>query len=263
MADDDKFERALKLLEADEVEPALSIFHELAVSANDKDSKVSYTLGELTALVRLGSTAEARQLLQNSSALFKGTDEAEARAELIAIQINSVEDKWDAVLLGLERLLRRYAEILQDPQLRDVYEEAQLRRGMRLAYLEQFREALPVLEEALDFYPPLLSAEFYFELGRCYLEADDVSNAKEALTKAMSLGLDDARAASAAWNLAVLLMRQGDNEQALETLRCAEKHANSAGVSKQNIHKALAICLHKMGMIDQAQHYAREGKCKL
>src|SRR5208337_4978137 len=111
--------------------------------------------------------------------------------------------------------LQTYSEILQHPQMRDAYEELQWRRGLRLAALERFQEALPVLEEALDFYPPLLTGEFYFELARCYLDAEDRANAKEALVKAVSMGLDDARAASARWDLAVILMKQGDHSRAL------------------------------------------------
>jgi hypothetical protein len=112
----------------------------------------------LFASVRPGRTQQARQVLKTARPLFLKSDEAQLRADLIEVQINSVEDKWSHVLPSLDRMLRKYVEILQDPQTRDVYEEIQLRRGMRLAFLGRFREASPVWRRSstlTDHYFPV------------------------------------------------------------------------------------------------------------
>lgn len=144
MNPDHKFEATLKLLEAGDYESARANFHELASEAQENETKCTYTLGELLALVRLGRTSEARQLLKVSRHFLSETDEGQARADLIEVQIDSVEDKWDHVLPSLERMASKYEQILREPHLRDVYEELQVRRGMRLASLGKLQEAAPI-----------------------------------------------------------------------------------------------------------------------
>jgi tetratricopeptide (TPR) repeat protein len=260
---DQRFEQTLRLLEAGDYESALSNFRELASEAQESEAKSTYTLGELHALVRLGRTREARQVLKAARPLFLKSDEAQLRADLIEVQINSVEDKWNRALPSLDRMLRKYVEILHDPQIRDVYEEIQLRRGVRLAFLGRFREASPVLEEVLNFNPSLLSSEFWHELGRCYLATQQYGRAGEAFSKAVSIGLDDVRAANARWEMGVILMRNQAHALALEQLRLAEEHAGAAKIQKKNIYKAMALSLSKLGMENEAMHYARLAGVKL
>jgi hypothetical protein len=80
---DDKFEATLKLLEAGDYESARAHFHELAIKAEANETKSTYTLGELLALVKLGRTSEARRLLKVSDSFLRETDEGQVRAALI------------------------------------------------------------------------------------------------------------------------------------------------------------------------------------
>ena len=246
---DDKFEATLKLLEAGDYESARATFHELAIKAAANENKSAYTLGELLALVRLGRTSEARRLLELSDSFLRETDEGQVRAALIEVQIDSVEDNWSRVLPSLGRMLRKYKKSLSDPQLRDVYEEIQLRRGMRVAFLGRFREALPILEEVVSFNTSsLLSGEFWYEMGKCYVDAGDFEKAGEAYSKALGYGLDDVRASHAHWEVAVILMRNESHARALDELGLAEKHANTANIEKKNIYKAMSVAFFKLGM---------------
>ena len=254
---DHKFEATLKLLEIGDYEAARANFHELASEAQENESKCTYTLGELLALVRLGRTSEARQLLKASRSFLGETDEGQVRADLVEVQIDSVEEKWDHVLPSLERMAQKYKEILCDAQLRDVYEEIQLRRGMRLAFLGKFREAAPILAEVLTFNnSSLISAEFWYELAKCYVDSDDFEKAKDAYSNALDMGLDDIRASHAHWEIAVCLMRKESHARALEELRLAEERATAAKIEKKNIHKAMSVAFFKLGMKDEAMRYA-------
>ena len=254
---DDKFEATLKLLEAGDYESARANFHELAVKAEANETKSTYTLGELLALVKLDRTSEARRLLKVSDSFLRETDEGQVRAALIEVQIDSVEGIWGHVLPSLDRMLREYKQILNDPQLRDVYEEIQLRRGMRLAFLGRFREALPILEEVVSFNnPALLSGEFWYEMGKCYVDAGDFEKAGEAYSKALGYGLDDVRASHAHWEVAVILMRNESHARALGELGLAEKHATAANIEKKNIYKAMSVAFFKLGMKEEGTRYA-------
>ena len=260
---DDKCEATLKLLEAGDYEAARATFHELAIKAAANENKSAFTLGELLALVRLGRTSEARRLLELSDSFLRETDEGQVRAALIEVQIDSVEDNWSRVLPSLERMLRKYKKILSDPQLRDVYEEIQLRRGMRVAFLGRFRKALPILEEVVLFNnPSLLSGEFWYEMGKCYVHAGDFEKAGEAYSKALGYGLDDVRASHAHWELAVILMRNESHARALDELGLAEKHANTANIEKTNIYKAMSVAFFKLGMKEDGMRCATMAEVK-
>ena len=191
------------------------------------------------------------------------TEEGQVRADLIEVQIDSAQDKWHHVLPSLERMTRKYREILRDPQLRDVYEEIQLRRGMRLAFLGKLHEAGPILGEVLTFNnPSLMSAGFWYELGKCYVDNDDFEKAKEAYSNAVKMGLDDISASHAHWEIAACLMRKESHARALEELRLAEERANTAKIDKKNIYKAMSVAFLKLGMKDEGMRYATLARVK-
>jgi tetratricopeptide (TPR) repeat protein len=152
-------------------------------------------------------------------------------------------------------MVKRYGDNLRHPQLRDVYEEVQLRRGMRLAHLGRFREALPLLEECLNFTAPLITSELYYELGRCYVDAGDLQRARSCLTKALDMGLDQARASSAHFNLGTIHMRNDAYAKAVKEFDLAEAHADAANISKKSIYKAGAVSYDRLGQSEKAMRY--------
>jgi tetratricopeptide (TPR) repeat protein len=165
-----QLDQAGKLMVEGDFEASLKAFRELGTRAKDAESKFDCTYGELLSLISLRKTDEARKLLQVARETFSEIEEAMARADMAEIELDSIEDRWDRVLPSLDRMIDRYGDMLRHPQLRDMYEQVQLRRGMRLAYLQRFKEALPLLEEAVSFDLPSADGNLYHELGRCYLE---------------------------------------------------------------------------------------------
>jgi tetratricopeptide (TPR) repeat protein len=260
MDEQERLERARNLMETGDFESSLKAFREIGSAAQDVDTKFDCTYGELLSLIRLGKDHEARQLLRVIRKTFAEIDEALVRADEAEIELDSWEDRWDRVLPALDRMLDRYGDLLHHPRLRDMYEQVQLRRGMRLADLGRYKEALPLLEEAVTFDLPRSDGNLYHELGRCYLDSEDYERANDALTKAIKLGIHDSRAAHAHWNIAVILLRKDSAARALDELRLAEEHATSAGTSKKNIYKAMAIAFHKLGMVEDALRYAKMSK---
>ena len=128
---------------------------------------------------------------------------------------------------------------------------------MRLASLGKLRDAAPILGEVLSFKnSSLISAEFWYELGKCYVDGDDFEKAREAYSNALSMGLDDVRASHAHWETAVCLMRKESHARALEELRLAEERANAANIEKKNIYKAMSVAFFKLGMNEEAMRYA-------
>jgi tetratricopeptide (TPR) repeat protein len=260
MDEQEQFDQARKLMENGDFESSLKAFRELGSAAKDVDPKFDCSYGELLSLIRLGKANEARELLRVIRKTFAAIDEALVRADEAEIELDSQEDRWDRVLPALERMLDRYGDLLHHPRLRDMHEQVQLRRGMRLAYLGRFKEALPLLEEAVTFDLAQSDGNLYHELGRCYLDKEDYEGAKDALTKAVKLGIHDSRAAHAHWNIAVILLRKDSPARALDELRLAEEHAAAAGTSKNHIYKAMAVAFHKLGMDEDALRYAKMSK---
>jgi tetratricopeptide (TPR) repeat protein len=255
MENAEKFEHALQLVEAGAYETALKEFQELAEKAEDEELRADYIYGQLHALMRLRRTDEARKLLHIARASFGDIGESHARGDLIEVQLDSLEGKWELVLPALNHMVKRYGDNLRHPQVRDVYEEVQLRRGMQLAHLGRFREALPLLEECLNFTAPLLTSELYYELGRCYVDAGDLETARNNLTKALGMGLDEARISSAHFNLGTIHMRSDAYAKAVKEFELAEAYADAAKTSKKSIYKAMAVSYDKLGQSEKAKRY--------
>jgi tetratricopeptide (TPR) repeat protein len=255
MDTDARLEHALSLLRAGDFELALTEFRKLSEDAREADPKTDYLYGELLALTRLGRATEARGLLDVFRRSVGDVDESHARADLVEVQLDVLEEKWHQALSLLQKMMERYGEMLLNPQLRDVYEEVQWRRGMLLAAYGKFQEGLPLLQESLSF-ESLVTGDLYFQLGRCYLDARDYEHARESFAKALETGLDDPSASIAHFNLGTILMRDQAYARAVEELSIAESYANRAVVPNPYIYKALAVSYGKLGMHKQAKHYA-------
>jgi tetratricopeptide (TPR) repeat protein len=251
-----KFQHALGLVETGDFQGALEEFRQLVEEAEGSESRTDYLFGELLALTRLGRTAEARRTLSASRSVLNATGEGRARGDLIEVQIDSLEGNWEHALKLSQEIVKRDGEMLRHPQMRDVYEEVQWRRGMLLASFGKFRDALPLLQESLNF-KSLVDADLYFQLGRCYIESGDRERAREALTKAIEMGLDDTSASTAHFNLGTIFMRQEVYGKAIEELGLAETHADREGIPKGYIYKALAVSYQRLGMFKEAKHYAQ------
>ena len=251
-----RLEHALSLVQAGEFERALTEFRVLGNAAVHSESRVDSIYGELVCLTRLERPLEARQTLSVARKMFGDIDEMQARGDLIEVQIDVLEEDWHHALNLLQKMFKRYGEMLLHPQLRDVFEEVQWRRGILLAAFGKFREALPLLQESLNF-KSLLTGDLYFQLGRCYFDSGDREHAREALTKALAMGLDDASASTAHFNLGTIFIGQEAYAKAVEELKIAETCANRARAPKTYIYKALATSYGKLGMHDEARHYAQ------
>jgi tetratricopeptide (TPR) repeat protein len=198
-----KFQQTLALVEAGEYERALKEFHELAEETSDKESKLDCLFGELLALTRLERTGQARTLLQAARQMFGDIGESHARGDLIEVQIDSVEGKWDDALNLLQKMAKRYRDMLLHPQLRDVYEEVQWRRGMLLTSLGQFREALPLGQPLWDVFavekpiaclyliPEASDASFKGRLGKMRITQDKHLFRYRTITQGMTRPLSD------------------------------------------------------------------------
>lgn len=251
-----RFEHALSLVRAGEFELALQAFRKLVDEARDGDPKTDYLYGELIALTRLERVAEARRLLDVFRRSVGDVDESRARADLVEVQIDVLEEKWQQALSLSQKIVERYGEMLLHPHLRDVYEEVQWRRGVLLAAFGKFNEALPLLQESLCF-ESLVTGELYFQLGRCYLDAADYEHARESFTKALEIGLDDASTSTSHFCLGTILMRKEAYARAVEELTIAESCSSRAAVPNPHIYKALAVSYAKLGMRKEARRYAQ------
>jgi len=126
---------------------------------------------------------------------------------------------------------------------------------MLLATMGRFREARPLLEESFNF-EHLVSGDLYHQLGLCYFDARELERAKEAFLEALKRGLDDTWATTAHHELGKIYMRKGAFARAIEEFKLAEAHADASNTPKKYIYDGLAKSFRKLGMNDEAAHYA-------
>ncbi|PYV81358.1 MAG: hypothetical protein DMG93_15630 [Acidobacteria bacterium] len=98
-------------------------------------------------------------------------------------------------------------EELRDPRNRDLYEDLQERRGFALTSLRRYAEALPILKEAASFTKDSDPHLVYFYMGICYQDTSQPASAKEALLRAIQLGVSNEHEASARYRLGIFIFQ--------------------------------------------------------
>jgi tetratricopeptide (TPR) repeat protein len=253
---DEEFQRALDFQTNGELAEAVETIRPLIAQAKDSQQKASTMLVCAIFLGQLGRTTEARATLQKARKTLRGVDDFDVRADLAEVWFDSADKLYDQAFERVEAIAIKYKGILGDPELRDVYEEVQWRRGMRLATLKRFSEALPFLEEATSSG----NGDVYVQLGICYWEKGDLERAENALKEAIAKGLDDEWSLTAHYNLGRVYMRKAACARAIEAFSQAAKVAEKLGSPRKVIHEAMARCYSELGMSDKASQYAELSK---
>jgi tetratricopeptide (TPR) repeat protein len=83
---------------------------------------------------------------------------------------------YEQAVRQFQALLEDYVGLLQTPDYRDSYEDAQQRKAVCLMHLGRHVEALPILKEASSSFGTLKAEdrqEVHLNLGLCYAELQE------------------------------------------------------------------------------------------
>jgi len=217
------------------------------------DEKALLLYGQAVCLQRLGKLEEARKCNRQAVAISP-RDEVRARTDLGEAVLCWEERRFQESLRILDNILERYSDLLRTPDLRDVYEGVQIRRGILLAKFSRPGEARPLLEEALSFDPGAVD----IRQALYYLGVALFNLAEKKAAKARFLGLlpgsdDDYWAISARYYLGIIYSEEGAYGKALLEFEHVEPHAKAANISNDKIYGWLARTYRLVGNSGQAE----------
>lgn len=266
--DDARFLKACQLQDEGRLKEAIDEFYRVAADAEDPVDKAGVLLNVAATLRALGEFDKARGELRAARSLvtssIKSTVEASRGERLLQLEpsldfqeadIYGYEGKLDEALAQFELLLKRHQEALKQPELRELYEMIQTRRGFILADLGRCKEALPILEGAETY--GARKAEIYFYLGHCYLTEGEYKRAAGKLVEALKIGLPHVLGYRAHCELGIAYYRLVEYARAkLEFERSAET-ADPEYIQQAQIWKWLENASRALGLKDEADRYSR------
>jgi len=254
-----RFENANKLWKAGRNEDAAQEFHAIAEEVEHADEKAGVLINEHKCYCQIGKLNEAREVMREIRVLPMQNNFVRMIVDFgdacMTTQLGNLEEG----VLKFEKVLQSNHEELRDPRNRDLYEDLQERRGFALTSLRRYAEALPILKEAASFTKDSDPHLVYFYMGICYQDTSQPASAKEALLRAIQLGVSNEHEASARYRLGILYFRDRAFAQAKYQLESALQLPESAidrELRKNIYHRASRTC-HYLGEAEEEQRYLK------
>lgn len=258
--DEQRFQHAISLRDSGKLEEAASELHSMVEESHSAPDieKGLLLLNEAICLDRLDHWNEARKHLNEASALLG--DEKGMRALVDSTEASFYMGRNPKkALTKFEHVARKYADVLRLPHETGLYGENQLRRGLLLVELKRYEEARPVLEEVLTLGVEK-DADFYFNLGICYMELRESELAKQKFLHALSVGLSEDRVVKTHFYLGVEYFRTRAYGKALHEFEFCEANISKTTLPLRGLHEWLGLTCRNVGREESAQRYLRLAK---
>src|SRR5262249_33355033 len=123
----------------------------LLTETTDVNEKASLLGIMLVSYCKLGRLKEARQTLDQMKEVEISDLAIRLNAEFCEPTLLIQEERYDEGLSAFAAMLDRHSEALKEPEHRYLYEDIQCRRALTLFGLSRFKEALPILREAVSY----------------------------------------------------------------------------------------------------------------
>jgi len=229
-------------------------------SADDIE-KPYFLLAASSCQAVLGKGEQARFLLDQAKRIAPKDDPIfRMHAEFEEAALCSEEGHAEKAVGMFDQMSSDFSEQLEDPQFRYLYEKLQSAKGAALARLQRFNEARPLLEAAKSF--DLIDAdrsELLFNLGTCYLAAEEHEAALNSFLEARRIGLAKNWLGTWHYYVGTIHYRTGNYNAAKEELLESERLLNSgvSGPSTSGLYELLTFTCRALGQIADAEIYSR------
>jgi tetratricopeptide (TPR) repeat protein len=249
--DSARFEHLVKLDKSGRIEEVIRESQLLLTETADVNEKASLIGGMHVSYCKLGRLKEARETLRQLKQLHISDFEVLLNAEFCEPTFLIQEGRYEEGLSAFVAMLDRHSEAFKEDRFRYLYEDIQRRRALTLVGLSRFKEALPILREAVSF--PFDEAtdeqQVHFSLGVSLEDANDAEAAKQEFVRVVGFGLKNEVEERALYRLAILHYKTGALAQAkqqLETiLRDFPNH--SPAVPRKQVYECLSRTCRYLG----------------
>jgi len=254
-----RFEHLMELDKSGQIEDAIRESQILLAETTDVNEKASLLGIMHVSYCKLGRLKEARQTLDQLKEVEISHLGIRLNAEFCEPTLLIQEGRYDEGLSAFAAMLDRHSEAFKEPEHRYLYEDIQCRRALTLFGLSRFKEALPILREAISFSFNEATAEqqVHFALGVCLEDANDAHAAKEEFIRVVGFGLKNDVEEESRYRLAILHYKAGALAQAKQQLEMILQDFpnQSSAVPRKQVYEALSQTCHYLGDKANAKLY--------
>jgi tetratricopeptide (TPR) repeat protein len=262
--DQTRFEHLMELDKSGRIEDAIQESQILLAETTDVNEKASLLGGIHVSYCKLGHLKEARQTLEQMKQLEISDLGIRLNAEFCEATLLIQEGRCEEGLSAFAAMLDRQGEAFEDPEYRYLYEDIQCRRASTLVALSRFKEALPILKEALSFSFDEATNEqrVHFDLGICLEETNETEAANQEFFRAIGFGLKNDIEERVLYRLAILQFKAGALAQAKQQLETILRDfpGQSSVVPRKYVYEQLSRTYRHLGDKTNAELYASMAK---
>jgi tetratricopeptide (TPR) repeat protein len=258
--DTDRFHHAITLRDSGQARAALAELEALSRSTEDLEEKASLLLNEARCYRLLGELPKAKERLSLALKVAPRTQ------TLLYVWEEDAVLHWQAgerekALNILERLQADYCRLLLGPEHGDLRARLQSSRGMLLAELGRYQQAVPLLQESLDSNPAVIDKDrVLYDLGLSYLQLSRYAEAERMLAHLLSKGAPPDLAPGSHLYLGEAYFQQGVYAKAMMEFEWCLAHASENWIPRAYIYKWLATTARRLRMTDEAKRYEEAAK---
>jgi pentatricopeptide repeat protein len=246
-----RFEHLMELDKSGRVEDVIRESQMMLAEATDANESASVLINMCVSYAKLGRLKEARQVLHQMKQLEISHQGIRLNAEFCEPTLLIQEGRREEGLAAFAAMLDQYSEAFKDPEHRYLYEDIQCRRASTLVLLSRFKEALPILKEALSFSFDEATDEqrVHFDLGICLEETTETEAAKQEYFRAIGFGFKNDIEERALYRLAVLYFKAGALAQAKQQLETILRDfpGQSSAVPRKYVYEQLSHTFRHLG----------------
>jgi tetratricopeptide (TPR) repeat protein len=260
--DQDRFERAIALRNANCTLAALQEFSAMQEESTDANDRAALILNEARCYADIGRVVDAERTLARARDLAPDDVEARFNVDFLAACVAAQGGDYEQAVCQFQTLLEDYIGILQTQEYRDFYEDIQQRKAVCLIHLHRYGEALRILKEASSSFITLKTEdeqEVHLNLGTCYAGLHEDRLAKAEFLRAIEFGLRNSVEARARYNLGVASFLDGGFAQAKNQLEWILQtyRGEIPNVPRKDVYHQLSRTYHYLGEKDNAERYRR------
>jgi len=254
-----RFERLMELDESGRIEDVIRESQSMLAETTDANERASVLGNICVSNAKLGRLKEARQALDQMKQLEISHLGIRLNAEFCEPTLSIQEGRYEEGLAAFAAMLRRHGEAFKDPEHRYLYEDIQCRRALALFGLSRYKEALPILREAVTF--PFNRAtdeqQVHFALGVCLEDANDAEAAKQEFIRVVGFGLKNDVEERALWRLGILYYKAGALAQAKQQLETILRDfpTQNPAVPRKQVYEGLAQTYRHLGDKENEKFY--------
>src|SRR5882724_405407 len=256
MTDDQVLEEALRLTDAGDFAPALTLWEKLKGRTVDIQSKCLILLNERRCLSGLGEHDRARDLLRMVEEIDTSGEFCLYVASGYIDNLPRPQKREEAIKLGRE-FLQRNAKQLADPQFKLLAVEAKLSLGCDLVNATKFEEGIAVLSEILPFADPTERRRILSFRATAFQHSHQDGAAIDDLNQIVQAEEHDQWTADAFYDLGMIYQSREAFAWAKQNLQKAESLKDLLTVPLKYLYVGLANTCLSLREREEARRYKK------